>query len=40
MTVHVAVNIIYDFEKSNIFEYALGRGSLKRVLSVRFHKCR
>ena len=42
MTVHVAVNIM-TLKKINILEYALGEGSrvsLKRVLSVCFHKCR
>ena len=39
---HVAVNnIIMTLKTINILEYAFGRGrgSLKRVLSVRFHKC-
>ena len=33
MTVHVAVNIM-TLKTINILEYALGRGSLKRALSV------
>ena len=40
MTVHVAVNIM-TLKKINLSEYAFGRGVIKkRVLSVRFYKCR